>query len=54
MFTLFLRAVLLYGVLILTMRLLGKRQLGEFEPYELALTILLAVINGIMCIWALI
>ena len=38
----FLRAVLLYGALILTMRLLGKRQLGEFEPYELALTILLA------------
>ena len=42
MFTLFLRAVFLYGLMILTMRLLGKRQLGEFEPYELALTILLA------------
>ena len=41
-FTLFLRAILLYGALIVTMRLLGKRQLGEFEPYELALTILLA------------
>ena len=42
MFTLFLRSVFLYGLMILTMRLLGKRQLGEFEPYELALTILLA------------
>lgn len=42
MFTLFLRAVLLYGVMILVVRLLGKRQLGEFQPYELALTILLA------------
>lgn len=42
MFTLFFRAVFLYGLMILTMRLLGKRQLGEFEPYELALTILLA------------
>lgn len=42
MFTLFLRAIFLYGLMILTMRLLGKRQLGEFEPYELALTILLA------------
>ena len=42
MFTLFLRAMLLYAVLILTMRLLGKRQLGELQPYEFALTILLA------------
>ncbi len=42
MFTLFLRAVLLYGAMILVVRLLGKRQLGEFQPYELALTILLA------------
>lgn len=42
MFTLFLRAVLLYGVMILVVRILGKRQLGEFQPYELALTILLA------------
>ena len=42
MFTLFFRAAFLYALMILTIRLLGKRQLGEFEPYELALTILLA------------
>ncbi len=42
MFTLFLRGALLYVVMIITMRALGKRQLGEFEPYELAMTILLA------------
>ncbi len=42
MFTLFLRGALLYIVMIITMRALGKRQLGEFEPYELAMTILLA------------
>ena len=42
MFTLFLRGALLYAVMIVTMRGLGKRQLGEFEPYELAMTILLA------------
>ncbi len=41
-FTLFLRGALLYIVMIVTMRALGKRQLGEFEPYELAMTILLA------------
>ena len=42
MFTLFLRGALLYVIMIVTMRALGKRQLGEFEPYELAMTILLA------------
>ena len=46
MATLFLRSVLLYLLLILTMRALGKRQLGELAPYELALTILLAEIIG--------
>ncbi len=42
MFTLLIRGALLYVVMIVTMRALGKRQLGEFEPYELAMTILLA------------
>ena len=42
MFTLFFRGALLYLVMIVTMRALGKRQLGELEPYELAMTILLA------------
>ncbi len=42
MFTLFFRGALLYLTMIVTMRALGKRQLGEFEPYELAMTILLA------------
>ena len=47
MFTLFFRAIFLYVVLILTMRLLGKRQLGEFQPFEFALPILLAdIISG--------
>ncbi|MBR6766829.1 MAG: DUF421 domain-containing protein [Clostridia bacterium] len=42
MFTLFFRGAILYMAMILTMRGLGKRQLGEFQPYELAMTILLA------------
>ena len=42
MFTLFFRGAVLYAVMILVMRALGKRQLGEFQPYELAMTILLA------------
>ena len=42
MFTLFFRAMILYAVMIATMRVMGRRQLGEFQPYEFALTILLA------------
>lgn len=42
MFTLFFRAVILYITLIITMRALGKRQMGELQPYEFALTLLLA------------
>ena len=42
MFTLFMRGAVLYLAMILVMRGLGKRQLGEFQPFELAMTILLA------------
>ena len=42
MFTLFMRGAVLYILMILVMRALGKRQLGEFQPFELAMTILLA------------
>ena len=44
MFTLFLRGVLLYVILIVIMRVLGKRQMGELQPYEFTLTLLLAEI----------
>ena len=42
MFTLFLRAVFLYLVVIAVIRLLGKRQLGQLEPSEVAVTMLIA------------
>lgn len=42
MFSLFFRGMILYITMILIMRALGKRQLGEFQPYEFAMTILLA------------
>ena len=42
MFSLFFRGMMLYIAMILVMRALGKRQLGEFQPYEFAMTILLA------------
>ena len=36
------RAVILYLALILTVRLMGKRQLGEMEPMEFVVTMLIA------------
>ena len=38
----FLRTLLLYIVLVLTVRLMGKRQLGELQPSELVITILIS------------
>jgi len=42
MFSLFFRGMMLYIAMIMLMRALGKRQLGQFQPYEFAMTILLA------------
>ena len=44
MLTIFLRTVIIYFLLLGTMRLLGKRQLGELEVSELITTILLSEI----------
>ena len=38
----FLRTLLLYIVLVLTVRLMGKRQIGEMEPSEFVVTMLIA------------
>ncbi len=38
----FIRAVILYVLLIFTVRLMGKRQIGELQPTELAITILIS------------
>lgn len=42
MFTLFFRGMILYILMILMLRALGKRQLGQYQPYEFAMAILLA------------
>lgn len=42
MITIFIRAILLYVSMIFAVRLMGKKQLGQFEPYELAMTLLIA------------
>jgi len=42
MLTIFLRAIILYLLVILTMRGMGKRLLGQLQPYEFALVILIS------------
>lgn len=42
MLTIFLRAIILYLIMVLSMRALGKRQLGQYQPFEFAVTIIIA------------
>lgn len=42
MLIIFLRAIILYAVLLLVMRLMGKRQIGEMQPFEFIITLLIA------------
>lgn len=47
MLIIFLRAFILFGILLVVIRLMGKRQLGEMEPFELVITL---VISELACI----
>ena len=38
----YLRTIILYGLLILTIRLMGKRQIGQMEPTEFVVTMMVA------------
>ena len=42
MATAFIRTIVLYFLIMLGLRLLGKRQIGELEPIELVLTLLIS------------
>lgn len=39
MFTIMLRTIILYILVVLIMRLMGKRQIGQLQPFELVITI---------------
>lgn len=47
MLTVFIRAILLYVLVIFSLRLMGKRQLGELQPTELVITILISNIASL-------
>ncbi|AOR24464.1 DUF421 domain-containing protein [Clostridium taeniosporum] len=42
MFIIFIRTVILYSLVVIVMRLMGKRQIGELEPYEFVITIMIS------------
>jgi uncharacterized membrane protein YcaP (DUF421 family) len=42
MFTSILRAIILYIIILIVLRLMGKRQLGEMQPFEFVITLIIA------------
>lgn len=42
MITLVVRALLIYTIVLIVFRLMGKRQLGQMQPFELVLTLIIA------------
>ena len=47
MVTAFIRTVLLYFIIMIGLRALGKRQIGELEPIELVMTLLISDLAAI-------
>ena len=47
MIIIFIRAIILFTVLLFVFRMMGKRQIGEMEPFELVITL---VISELACI----
>lgn len=42
MFTLILRAIIIYLIVLVVLRLMGKRQIGDMQPCELVITLIIA------------
>ncbi len=47
MFTTFLRTVILYILVLIVMRLMGKREIGQLQPFELAIAIMIADVASV-------
>ena len=41
------RAVIIYSLLIMGFRLMGKRQIGEFQPFEFIITLMIAELASV-------
>ena len=42
MLIIFFRAIILYIFVLIVMRLMGKREIGQLQPFELAISIMIA------------
>ena len=42
MLIIFVRAIVLYLLVLIVMRLMGKREIGQMQPFELAISIMIA------------
>ena len=42
MLIIFVRAIVLYILVLIVMRLMGKREIGQMQPFELAISIMIA------------
>ena len=43
----FLRAIILYIIVLIVMRLMGKREIGQLQPFELVIAIMIADLASI-------
>ena len=42
MFLIFIRSIILYTLVLVVMRFMGKREIGQLQPFELAISIMIA------------
>ena len=47
MLTIFFRSIILYIVVLIVMRLMGKREIGQLQPFELAISIMISELASI-------
>ena len=47
MLTIFVRSIILYIIVLIVMRLMGKREIGQLQPFELAIAIMIADLGTI-------
>lgn len=47
MITIFFRSIFLYIIVLIVMRLMGKREIGQMQPFELAISIMIADLASI-------
>lgn len=47
MLVVFIRTLILYVIVIITMRIMGKRQIGQLQPFELAIAIMISELAAV-------